>query len=180
MLPTIETERLTLRQIEKADDASHAALWAKLDVIRYFQPQPKRAVEFAASNAELYGELWRRRSERKLLVPFAVIERSTRAFIGHAGVTTHSGLKVPEFTILLDNTVWRRGYGTECGIATLRYAFELRQPEYVIAIVLRGNIASHKLMKKLGFRDSGQYKQWHMKTTLYRLYYEDWKRASWP
>jgi RimJ/RimL family protein N-acetyltransferase len=120
MLQTIETDRLTLRQIEMADDAPHAALWAKLDVIRYFQPQPERAVEFGASNAELYGELWRRLSGQKLLVPFAVIERSTGSFIGDAGVTTHSGLKVPEFTTLLDNIVWRRVYGTECGVATLR------------------------------------------------------------
>ncbi len=140
-------------------------------MIQYFQPQPEKAVASAAANAELPGQLWRRRFELRSLVPFAVIERSTRAFIGHASVTIHSDLKTPKFTILLDNTVWRQGYGTECGVATLRYAFELQQPEHVIAVVLEANTNSHRLMQKFGFRDSGQYEQWNLRTTLYTPYY---------
>ncbi len=175
--PTLQTARLILRPFEEADDELHAAIWAKLEVVRFFQPKGEAEVIHAQRNARLYGQLWRWGAERGGIVPFAAVERASSRLIGHLGVRIHSELRVPELTLFLDSAAWKQGYATEGATAALDHAFEAHDLEEVLGVVMPDNIASHRVMQKLGFEAAAPLLQWKMVMTSYRLPRERW-RAS--
>ena len=88
----------------------------------------------------------------------AVIERSSGALIGWAG------LSVPDFLPEVLPAVevgWRfgpdhrgRGYATEAGTAALRWGFEDLGLDAVVSIFEPDNVASGRVMDRLGF-DAG-------------------------
>jgi RimJ/RimL family protein N-acetyltransferase len=90
---------------------------------------------------------------------FAAELRDTRRFIGFIGLTVpswtppfrweHPGPCI-EIGWRLDRGVWGQGLATEGARACIAFAFqELRAPE-VIAITVPGNVASQRVMEKLG------------------------------
>ena len=85
-------------------------------------------------------------------MPFAVVERASARLIGHLGVVIHEHFKLPALTLFLDSLVWGQGYATEGAAAALAYSFREREFREVIATVATENLASHRVMQKLGFQ----------------------------
>lgn len=176
-LPTLQTSRLTLRPFSMADETAHAAIWAKPEVVRFFQPKGERAVREAARNAKTFGRIWTERGATGGIVPFAVIERASARLIGYLGVIIHEDLKLPALTLFLDSLVWGQGYAVEGAAAALAYSFKERKFREVIATVATENVASHRVMQKLGFQPMGPHQQWGKVATLYELTREQWLRS---
>jgi RimJ/RimL family protein N-acetyltransferase len=58
---------------------------------------------------------------------------------------------------LIDRNYWGQGLATEIARASLKFGFEVRQFDKVVAMTRHGNAASrHILEKKLGMRFSGE------------------------
>ena len=168
-LPTLETSRLTLRRFSMADEAAYAAIWAKPEVVRFFQPGGERSVSEAVKSARIFGRIWTERGATGGIVPFAVVERASARLIGHLGVVIHEHFKLPSLTLFLDSLVWGQGYATEGAAAALAYSFREREFREVIATVATENLASHRVMQKLGFQPMGLHHQWGKVVTLYEL-----------
>ena len=173
--PVLETARLLLRPFTEIDEAEHAVLWAKPELVRFFQPEGEKAIRHAARNANTHTRMWAFNGERGGLAVFAVIERASGRFIGHLGLRINRDLETPELTLMLDNAVWGRGYATEAGIVALGYHFAKFELDEVVAVVMEGNAASHRVMQKLGFAPAGPHQQWNMIMSLYRLTIERWR-----
>jgi RimJ/RimL family protein N-acetyltransferase len=82
-----------------------------------------------------------------------VWEKETEALVGRSGVAFHRlWPDDPEVGWLIDTPWQGRGYATEAGAACVRHAFGELGLERVVSICTPENLASRRVMEKLGFR----------------------------
>jgi RimJ/RimL family protein N-acetyltransferase len=150
--PTIETERLLLRQWRKDDFRPYHELLQHPDVHRHFGPEPM-GVE----------ECWRR-----LLASvggwqingfgtWAIERKSDGKLVGNAGLfTAWRGLdpefgEEPEMGWIFAKEVHGQGMAGETCRAVLNWAHEALSPTPIWAIIAPANAPSLKLAERLGF-----------------------------
>lgn len=146
--PLLETERLRLRRFRRGD----------LDAVARWQSDPRFMLHmgrgpFSREESERslrrYDEHWRQHGFGLL----AVEERATGALVGRSGVAYHRAWPGdPEVGWGIDPDWWDRGLATEAGAACVRWAFEQLGLPRLVSITIEGNLASRRVMEKLGFR----------------------------
>jgi ribosomal-protein-alanine N-acetyltransferase len=144
---TLETERLRLRPFSLDDvDAYYERISSDAAVMRYLpggKPRQRSdsqwVVGYFVRHAELHGfGVW------------AVEEKASGLFIGHAGLEYIPGAQEVEIAYTLGRAYWGRGLATEAAKASLRYGFEsLNLPE-IYGLAFTPNTASQNVMRKLG------------------------------
>ena len=100
----------------------------------------------------------------------AVIERSTGALIGDAGLHPLAG-RGPDVELgyTLARSVWGRGYATELGQALVDYAFAVLRVPRVVAQVEPANAASRHVLAKLGMTEREERMAYGRPHLLYAL-----------
>ena len=95
---------------------------------------------------------WERHWDEHGFGLLAVEDRETRELIGRSGVQYHRLWPAdPEVGWAFDPDWWGRGLATEAGAASVGWAFrELALPR-VVSIAHPENVASRRVMEKLGF-----------------------------
>jgi RimJ/RimL family protein N-acetyltransferase len=142
----IETERLTLRRF-RDDDLDTVARWnADPAFTRHLHA-------YGRDQTRESMERWERHWQEHGFGLLAVEWRETGELIGRAGPQYHASWPAdPEVGWALDPAWWGRGLATEAGAASIAWAFgELRYAR-VVSITVEGNVASRRVMEKLGFR----------------------------
>jgi ribosomal-protein-alanine N-acetyltransferase len=145
----LETDRLILRRWDARDLAPFAALNADHEVMRYF-PKALLRSESDAFVARL-EDRWTSDG-----ISIAVAERKgDAAFIGMVGLA-HVRFAPLEGAVeigwRLARTHWGQGYATEAARGWLRHAFEAMGLAEVIAFTVPENLASQRVMERLGMR----------------------------
>lgn len=89
---------------------------------------------------------------------WAVILKETGTIIGYCGlaVETLDGRDVTELGYRLDEPFWRQGLATEAASATLKYSSNDLKISDIIGIVAPENIASVRVLQKIGMRRDRQ------------------------
>ena len=91
---------------------------------------------------------------------WAVEEKSSATFIGFIGLLYHEewpeGEHKTEVGWRLDRSLWGRGLATEGARASLHYGFEELGLERIISIAVPENVASLRVMEKLGMTMGGE------------------------
>ena len=110
-------------------------------------------------------ELWITRSrgnvERFGYGTGALIERSTGRLVGWAGFARPEGS--PEEIIYgFEKAAWGKGYASEIVEGLIRFAFDTLNLPELRATIHPENAASHRILRKFGFRDA----PWHEKDVL--------------
>ena len=159
--PTLETERLVLRQFREDDLDPHAAMLSDPLVMHYF-------------NGVTYG---REDTFRRMLggiglwvlqgVGILAAERkSDGKMIGHVGLfdyhreMTPSIEGQPELGYMFASEVHGQGFAREAGEAMLAWADETVDAEQIVAIIAPDNMPSQNLARRLGFEQlpDGMYR----------------------
>ncbi|MGL6340759.1 MAG: GNAT family N-acetyltransferase, partial [Waterburya sp.] len=85
---------------------------------------------------------------------WAVILKESNELIGYCGIAIEQIDRVNEREIgyRLDSKFWGQGLATEAASATIQYAFEKLKFPYIIGIVEGVNVASVKVLQKLGMQ----------------------------
>jgi len=146
-LTVLETERLVLRRF-RPDDLPTLHRWrADPDYMRYIGVATD---DPAATAAAL--DRWERHWAEHGFGLLAAEERETGALVGRAGPQFHGAWPDhPELGWGVDPDRWNRGLATEMGAACLGWAFgELGIPQ-LVSITVEENVASRRVMEKLGF-----------------------------
>jgi RimJ/RimL family protein N-acetyltransferase len=162
-MPSIETARLYLRLFRPADLEDLAGLLADPDVVRYVGnglPIPREEAENALHSIIRH---WDNHGFGR----WAVSERSTRKFIGFGGLRSLMG--TPEVVYHLAPPYWGRGLATEIARASLRFGFEDRQFDRIVAVAKPENAASIKVMAKAGLKYEMRTAYYGMDVTQYCL-----------
>ncbi|MCX7557930.1 GNAT family protein [Sulfitobacter sp. F26204] len=135
----ITTKRLVLRPMQARDRDDLFAVFGNTEVMAYWSTLPHATAE---ETAQLIEQTLA--ADRETTAEFA-IEYAGRV-IGKAGFW-----QMPEIGYLLHRDYWRRGIGYEALEALIVYGFDQRGLSQITADVDPDNIASVKLLTKLGF-----------------------------
>lgn len=173
----IETERLLLEPLEPSRLEDFVALTADPDTMRYWVPGgpfTRDAAErnFAASLERIrehgFGRRW-------------IVAKADGAGLGFTDTKVFGEscdeVSPDEVEIgwMITPTAWGHGFATEAGSAVRDEAFERLGLESVVAVHHPENVASGRVMEKLGMtfeRDVVDRKGWPYR--LYRLTREQW------
>jgi RimJ/RimL family protein N-acetyltransferase len=143
----ITTERLIMRGWREADLAPWAAMNADPEVRRYVGP----LLTFEQSAAWVLN--YQDDLDRYGFGFWAVEIRASGEFIGFTGLSTvdkempFSGV---ELGWRLARPAWGHGYGTEAGLAALRYGFGTMGLPEVVAVTMARNVRSQAVMRRIG------------------------------
>jgi len=85
---------------------------------------------------------------------FAVFENGKSTIIGWCGLDGTTGEKLHLF-YLIDSGYRNKGYATQCAKKLLAYAFDQAQVPYVNGGCDKNNIASYRVMEKIGMSQNG-------------------------
>lgn len=154
--PTLLTERLRLRPCVEGDADALFALHSSAQVMRYWDSPPwterDRAKEFVAKS--------RRLAQDGTGIRLAVDRLDDESFIGWCSLTGWN----PEFRsasmgYCYSDATWGRGYATEAAAALLRWGYATWNLNRVQAEADTRNIASARVLEKVGFVREGTLRQ---------------------
>lgn len=144
----LETPRLYLREFLLEDDHSMYELNADPLVIQYTGdaafPSPAAARRFLA---RYQRETYRRYGMGRL----AVLRREDDSWLGWCGLKYHPDAGKVDLGFRFFRRYWGNGYATEAGRACLEYGFRQLRLEVIVAHALKVNLASIRVLEKLGF-----------------------------
>ena len=154
VLDTLETDRLTLRHRRVGEAAIYRQLWAERDLRvpphRRINSEGRPTVEDIAAQV---------RAEHAEPGPgiLAVELKGTADVIGYCGLTFpgNGSADEPELAYELLRAAHGRGYATEAGRAVVTWASEAGYRR-LWAEVWDWNVASRRVLEKLGFRETGR------------------------
>ena len=144
----ILTERLNLRSFHETDILPMQRILNGKDVLRYFpktDPLSRERVERMISNLLKHWKehgfgLW------------AVEKRSTGELLGRCGLQIIPDTGEREVDFIFGRAYWGQGFATEAGLASLHYGFEVVQLDEIVGIVHVENIASMRVLEKIGMQ----------------------------
>lgn len=145
----LETERLKVRTWSLDDAEEGFKIWSDPEVMRYVGTgQPNATVE----ETRAWLERMSAHHERHGFGFWAVVEKKSNQLIGSCGMgyQRDGGLPI-EFGYTLARSRWGHGLATEAAAACLRYAFEHLRLMELSASVDSRNVASQRVLEKIGF-----------------------------
>jgi [ribosomal protein S5]-alanine N-acetyltransferase len=154
--PTMRTERLLLRPFTEADADAIFALHSDAHVLRYWDSPPwserSRAQRFITACKQLEQEGNGAR--------LAIVRAADGLFIGWCGLVEWNPVyRSATMGYCLDDTAWGQGFATEAARTLLRWAFETLDLNRVQAQTDTRNIASCRVLEKLGFLREGMLRE---------------------
>jgi len=180
-LPTIDTNRLTLRSITADDVDDFFTVYSNPEVMRYWSTLPLLNREAAAKQISEIDEGFKRHE----LLKWGIALRDGDRLIG--SVT----LFHPDFThrraeigYAIGRAYWGKGYMNETLTAVINYAFDVLEFHRLEADVDPRNAASIRALERLGFQREGYLRErWQVggeiqDALLYGLLRPDWKTAQ--
>jgi ribosomal-protein-alanine N-acetyltransferase len=154
VLDTLETDRLVLRRRRVREAAIYRQLWTERDP--RVPPHRRISAEGRPTEADIAAQI---RAERGEPGPgiLAVERKGTADVIGYCGLIFHGtgSPDEPELAYELLRTAHGRGYATEAGRAVVIWASEAGYGR-LWASVRDWNVASRRVLEKLGFRETGR------------------------
>jgi RimJ/RimL family protein N-acetyltransferase len=147
-IPTITTSRLALRPFTERDvEPLHTILGAE-GILRYFpQTDPpsrervERLIAGQLKHWQEWGYGW-----------WAVEPRPGNELAGWAGLQYLPDTDEVEVGYLLGKSYWGRGLATEAAGASLGYGFARLEVQEIVGIVHPENVASQRVLEKIGMR----------------------------
>lgn len=142
----IETRRLRLRQFKPNDTDELYRIYSNPKLFKYMSNekplqwrQTNELISLLIENWEYFGfGVW------------AVVYKKHQKLIGHCGFKFLENTREIQLGYLLLESYWGVGLGTEAASASLRYAFEVAKLDRIVAIAKPENIASRRVMEKVG------------------------------
>lgn len=161
MIFYIETERLILRDLLETDVDGIFELDSNPEVHKYLGKKPIHSKEKAMENIQFIKQQYQERGIGR----FAAIEKITGDFIGWTGLKFNTGDKETlgnkrdfyDIGYRFIPRYWGKGYATESSIVTLNYGFKELNIDTMCGAAEVGNIASNKVLQKIGLKYVEQF-----------------------
>ena len=145
-IPEIETSRLRLRAFTPDDLDDLLQVFGDAEVMKYISGGKPRSREDTQKGLLSSLEGWQRRG----FGLWAVVVKESEKLIGYCGLIFLDDTPEIEVAYGLARAYWGKGYATEAALASLRFGFEKLQLERIVAVVNPDNVASQRVLEKLG------------------------------
>jgi RimJ/RimL family protein N-acetyltransferase len=150
ILVLLETERLVLRRFTEDDAGNLFRLDSDPDVMRYLTggtPTPRGVIE-----TDILPRFLRYDERTPGFGYWAAIDKANGEFLGWFSLRPSDGANPAEATLgfRLRKDAWGRGYATEGARALVRLGFTELGVQRVVAITYQDNLASRRVMEKVG------------------------------
>ncbi|MFC5466027.1 GNAT family N-acetyltransferase [Lederbergia graminis] len=152
MFPTLETNRLLLREITKEDAEGIFACFSNEKVTRYYGQETLHSIEQAESFVDFFANSYK----EKRGIRWGIERKGTQGIIGTIGFNAWAPKhKRAEIGYELDPEHWRKGYVSEAVLKVMEYGFDNLGLTRIGAVVFKDNEASSNLLLKVGFQQEG-------------------------
>jgi [ribosomal protein S5]-alanine N-acetyltransferase len=181
--PTLHTARLRLRPFDDADANNLFALHSNARVLRYWDAPPWSE----RVRAERFITACRQMAQEGTGARLAVDRVCDGAFIGWCGLNRwNPDYRSARLGYCFDDAAWGRGYATEAARVLLRWAFGTLDLNRVQAETDTRNVASARVLEKLGFVREGTLREDCVvngevsDSWVYGLISREWRPSSEP
>ena len=161
--PVLETDRLVLRRILLSDAKAIFKILSGELVTQFYDDDP--FIEFSQAQEQIAA--WDNGFKQQWALRWGIAFKNDSELIGTCGFYgVHSLHLRAEIGYELASSHWRQGIMTEALMAIIKFGFEKMELNRIQASVMLANIASIKLLEKLGFKNEGllaQYENWGSK-----------------
>jgi RimJ/RimL family protein N-acetyltransferase len=175
-IDTIETQRLRLRSFQHDDWQAVYAYTSNPDVMMYIPEGPFTPAQAQAFVADNMGEHAR---------AVAVLLKPANRLIGHMVFHPWFGPQTYEIGWVFHHAYHGRGYATEAAVALLHHGFDALHRHRIIATCQPQNVASWRVMEKLGMRREAHFRKCISRPDnrwwdeyFYALLAEEWFKAN--
>ena len=146
---TLEIEQLILQPVKMEDAEFILELYNSPNFIKFIGDRNLRTVE----DAETYiKEKFLPHVEKHGFGSYVIVTKSDTKKIGNVGIYVRDGLDAPDIGFSFLPEFERKGYGFEASKKLMEIAFSEFGLKKISAITTKENIASQKLIEKLGLK----------------------------
>ena len=155
----IRTERLILRLFQKSDAEAVQRLCNNYNIYKntLYLPYP-----YKLSDAITWIEGHYKKFVSDQSYEFAITDLDTGEVYGAIALSNNKAFNNGEIAYWIGEPYWGRGYATEAAKAMLQFAFEEKNYHKVFARYFLSNVASGRVMEKIGMKQEGILRQ-HIK-----------------
>ena len=179
--PFLQTTRLTLRPYTLADIPAFLPLIAAREVAATTLRIPH---PYSEAQAREFVALTEQQNVSGSCVRLCVVIRESGAICGGTGLMLEPDHRRAELGYWIGVPYWGNGYATEAAAAMVKYGFEHLDLYRIHAGYFAGNLASKRVLEKIGMRHEGCQRGHMLKwgkfcdQELYGMVAEDWKNLS--
>lgn len=142
----IETARLYLRQFTPDDLDDLYRIYSDPETMKYLTGvRTREATEIAIHT------MLKRWAENNFGM-WALVHKIDHKMIGRCGLGFLDQTPEVELGYALDKVYWNQGLATEASFASLNYGFKILNLERIVAIARPENIASQRVIQKVGMK----------------------------
>ncbi len=173
---TMRTFRLLLRRAEEADlDDYCRRIYCDAAVMRMLPGRVALSLEDARTRARtnLIGQ-W----ERHGFGPWLVVLPESGRVMGHCGLRFWPDRPDVEVLYSLERDAWGKGYATEAARAAVHAAFDELELDRLIAGADVENLASRRILEKLGLRPWQSCEALGLTLVMFELSRADWRLSQ--
>ncbi|WP_291248011.1 GNAT family N-acetyltransferase [Flavobacterium sp.] len=166
----LETDRLFLRELKLSDAEAMFDMDRNPNVHQYLWNKPTKNIDETIAIIESV----RNQYIQNNIGRFAMILKETNELIGWAGLKYNTEIvnnKVHFYDIgyRLNEIFWGKGYASEASFAWLDYGFNEMKIKIMQAAAHTANIASNKILQKIGMIQTEQYLEDNISWNWYEL-----------
>lgn len=147
MKPILETERLLLRELNPDDAGDFFNLNENPNVIKYTGDKAFQNIDEAREFLENYQDYRLNGYGR-----WAVMSKENNEFVGWCGLKYNSSTDETDVGFRFFEHYWNKGFATESARACIDYGFKKLKLNTVVGRAMQDNIASVKVLEKLGMK----------------------------
>lgn len=153
--PCLETDRLWLRYATQEDAEAVFAVFSDPKVTQFHDLDTFTQLDEAVSLIER----WARGFKSGYRIRWGIACKHDNYLIGSCGFRWDKEANAAVVGYELASHFWRQGIMSEALYAILQYEFRHRGAELIFAQIMFENIASRRLLEKLGFQSQGILKE---------------------
>ncbi len=181
---SIKTKRLTLREFKDSDLPAVHEYAQDPETTKYLEWGPNTLKETTVFLNESLGF---QRDKPRLTFDMAIILDQDNKLIGACSVTILDKKKrIAALGYVLSSTAWGHGYATEAASAIAKFAFEELGMDKILATCDALNVASERVMEKVGMQKESKLakdkfiKGMYRDTLVYSITHSSWLARSNP
>jgi len=168
----LETERLIMRPLVESDVDEIFAMRSDEEIMRFIREPQGRSESL--DWIKLVSARW----DTEKLGFCAVIEKETDKFLGWCGIWRLRETNELEVGYAIEKAYWGKGFATEAAEKFIEYAFENIKPDKIVAVAEPKNLASRRVMEKLGMKFVKIAKFYERELVQYAIIKKDFSTQS--